>query len=209
MTKNKQTTKMKKSIIATLMFSAVYLATIAQGKGIQFKNASSWQEIRKRAKAEHKCVFVDCYTTWCGPCKAMDDNVYSNDSVAQVVNHSFIALKLQMDVTSNDNNEIREHYTDAKKMDQEYHITAFPTLLFFSPDGELIYRKEGYQGPNDFIALVKVALDPDNQYTTFARKYQSNKTDYANARTRQKGQRERGSGPGQNHSKRLSPRLPG
>ena len=29
----------------------------------------------EKAKSEHKKVFVDCYTSWCGPCKMMAEKV--------------------------------------------------------------------------------------------------------------------------------------
>ena len=44
-------------------------------KGIHFVNGLSWQEVLQKAKAENKYIFVDCYATWCGPCKAMDKEV--------------------------------------------------------------------------------------------------------------------------------------
>ncbi len=38
-------------------------------KVIHFENGLSWEQIKEKAKAEHKYIFVDCYATWCGPCK--------------------------------------------------------------------------------------------------------------------------------------------
>ena len=46
-----------------------------QYKGIHFEQGLSWKDILAKAKAEHKYIFVDCYATWCGPCKYMDKNV--------------------------------------------------------------------------------------------------------------------------------------
>jgi thiol:disulfide interchange protein len=44
-------------------------------KGIRFEHGLSWAQVKEKAKAENKYIFMDCYATWCGPCKAMDKNV--------------------------------------------------------------------------------------------------------------------------------------
>jgi len=41
-------------------------------EGIQFIKSSSWEQVLQKAKAENKIIFIDCYTTWCAPCKAME-----------------------------------------------------------------------------------------------------------------------------------------
>ena len=38
--------------------------------GINFLHAANWQDVLAKAKAENKYIFMDAYTTWCGPCKA-------------------------------------------------------------------------------------------------------------------------------------------
>jgi thiol:disulfide interchange protein len=48
---------------------------IDTSKGINFENNLSWEQVKEKAKAENKYIFVDCYATWCGPCKAMDKEV--------------------------------------------------------------------------------------------------------------------------------------
>jgi thiol:disulfide interchange protein len=68
---------MNKIWIWTFLMSA--LASSAQDKGFTFKHR--WEEIIQKAKVEHKYIFVDCYASWCGPCKEMDRNVYSDDSL--------------------------------------------------------------------------------------------------------------------------------
>ncbi len=67
--------------------------------GIKFVNISNWNEVLLKAKNEGKYIFVDCFATWCGPCKEMDKNVYPMDKVGLLVNEKFISVRLQMDST--------------------------------------------------------------------------------------------------------------
>ena len=52
--------------IAILLFSWNVFS-----QGIQFE-IGSWKEVLQKAKQENKLIFVDLYTTWCGPCKKME-----------------------------------------------------------------------------------------------------------------------------------------
>src|SRR5437016_7533889 len=70
-------------------------------KGVQFEKNLNWQQVLAKAKAENKYIFLDCFATWCGPCKLMDKNVYPNDTVGNYFNQNFISVKVQMDETKN------------------------------------------------------------------------------------------------------------
>src|SRR6476661_4474939 len=114
-------------------------------KGIQWSQGLSWQQVRQKAKKENKYIFVDCYATWCKPCKAMDDKVYTVDSVATYLNTGFIAVKLQMDKTAYDNAEVKSWRKTASVMSTEWNVNAYPTMLFFTPYGELATKEVGYK----------------------------------------------------------------
>jgi uncharacterized protein YyaL (SSP411 family) len=40
-----------------------------------------------------KPILVDVYTTWCGWCKVMDKQTYSNEKVAAYINEKYYAVK--------------------------------------------------------------------------------------------------------------------
>ena len=52
--------------------------------GIKWVTGLSWEQVLTKAKTENKFIFVDCYATWCGPCKVMDKDVYPNDTVGDL-----------------------------------------------------------------------------------------------------------------------------
>src|SRR4051812_25738356 len=106
----------------------------AQVTGIHFEHGISWQEVLKKAKKDNKHIFVDCYTTWCGPCKMMSSQVFPLESVGKFYNANYINVKLQIDSTQNDNPEIQAWYTTANQIAHDYYVMAYPTYLFFDSD---------------------------------------------------------------------------
>src|ERR1700761_5246017 len=113
--------------------------------GIHFEKDMTWQQVKEKAKKENKFIFVDCFTTWCGPCKSMDHNIYPNDTVGKLVNDRFVSVKVQLDTSKRDDENVKQWYADAHMIKEQYKIHAFPTFLFFSPDGEIVHRGQGYQ----------------------------------------------------------------
>ncbi|MEO1449252.1 MAG: thioredoxin family protein, partial [Bacteroidota bacterium] len=62
---------LKKLLACSLLLS---LCSMAMGQGIDFKSGT-WDEIKAMAAESDKPIFVDAYTTWCGPCKWMAANL--------------------------------------------------------------------------------------------------------------------------------------
>ena len=58
----------------------VALAGFAQG--VEFRDIS-FAGALKAAKAENKTVFMDCYTSWCGPCKMMTNDIFPQEKVGK------------------------------------------------------------------------------------------------------------------------------
>ena len=85
---------------------------------IQFENKLTWQQIQAAARQENKFIFVDCYATWCTPCKMMDRDIYSSEKVGDYMNSNFISIKIQIDTTTHDNDDIRNMYFDAHMINQ-------------------------------------------------------------------------------------------
>jgi thioredoxin-related protein len=140
-------------------------------KGIVFIQGMSWQNVLNKARVEGKSIFVDCYTTWCGPCKKLDKEVFSDEQVGKLFNNKFVCYKLQMDSTGNDDEIVKASYQDAHYFRDAYKVFAFPTSMFFSSDGKLLNRREGLTETADFIKTGEDVLDPSKNYYSLLEKY--------------------------------------
>lgn len=167
---------MKKALFLLFLLP---LFAVAQDKGIHFEHGLSWKEIQAKAKAENKYIFIDCFTTWCGPCKYMTANIFPQEKVGEFFNSKFINVKLQMDETAGDNEEVKKWYEDAKAIGEQYSIRAYPTFLFFAPDGKVVHRMVGGGEAEPFITRAQDALNPDKQYYAQLDKYEKGNRDEA------------------------------
>ena len=83
-----------KRIVCLLICVCGYFQLFSQGA--DFKQITL-KEALEQAKVQGKMVFVDCYTTWCGPCKMMAQEVFSREDVGQFMNTRFVNVKLDME----------------------------------------------------------------------------------------------------------------
>ena len=68
-------TKFKCLNVLLLIVPMISCSTVYCQEGVNFEK-ESWSNTLAKAKAENKIVFVDAYTTWCGPCKMMDAKTF-------------------------------------------------------------------------------------------------------------------------------------
>jgi thioredoxin-related protein len=152
-----------RQLIALLTMSIPFFLH-AQEKGIAWTKNVSWSEVKQKALKENKYIFLDCYTTWCGPCKAMDKHVFTNDTVGAYFNNHFISVKVQMDKTRNDETSIQQWYGTADTLSKRYKVAAFPTYIFLSPDGHIVHKEIGYKPVQEFVKAAETALEPGKVY---------------------------------------------
>src|ERR1700679_216131 len=100
---------MKKISLVVLITTSI-INLRAQETGIQFQKGLTWDQVLQEAKTEHKYIFVDCYASWCAPCKWMDANIYSLQEVGNAYNKDFISVRVQIDTTKDDNEDIKNWY---------------------------------------------------------------------------------------------------
>jgi len=156
-----------------VLFCSFAVIAIAQEKGMHFEHNTSWEKVLAKAKAENKFIFVDCFTTWCGPCKMMSNNIFPLEEVGSFYNKNFINIKIQLDTTKNDNDEVKSWFAAGKEIATKYNVQAFPTYLMFDPSGQIVHRAVGSSDAKAFIAKGADAINPDKQYYGLKRQYEA------------------------------------
>ena len=137
-----------------LIFSLILSLSLSASK-IEFRDLT-FAEGLAMAKEENKPVFIDCYTTWCGPCKWMTANIFTEESVANYYNENYICLKIDME--KGEGIDIAKNYT----------IRAYPTLLYLNDNGEKLLVSVGAnRDPQSYIDNGERAKDPEDNIPYF------------------------------------------
>ncbi len=110
--------------------------------GIQFTSIS-FEEALKLAKKEKKNIFLDAYASWCGPCKMLKKNIFTQKEVGDFYNSNFVNMAIDME------------QGEGPKLAQKYKVQAYPTLLFINHKGEVVGSALGYHQADEIIALGK------------------------------------------------------
>jgi thioredoxin-related protein len=167
-----------KRFVGSVLTLCLYIAVSAQDSGIQFVKGMTWQQIQGKAKKENKFIFMDCYATWCGPCKYMEKNIFPLKETGNAVNPNFISVSVQLDTSKRDSDTTKGWYANAHIIATTYKVTAYPTYLFFNSEGKLVHRAVGStQDAGQFISYTKDALNPNRQYYSMIGEYERGNRD--------------------------------
>lgn len=158
---------MRKILLFTLcaLFS---LGSAAQTKseGVKWEHGTLAGALNK-AKTNKKgprLVFLDCFTTWCGPCKHMANNVFTTKEAGDYFNKNFVNIKIDM--------EKGEGVDIAKK----YAVAAYPTFLILDENGDEVGRVVGGGEIAPFIKRVEEAKDIKNSPKYVKQQYDADKS---------------------------------
>ncbi len=163
-TKREFVTGMKKIflvfLVAVTMLSAVSFRPDKTAEGVKWL---TFEQAVEKSKTEKRKIFIDVYTNWCGWCKVMDKNTFSEPNVAKILNEDFYAVKF--------NAEQREDvvfggttFKFVASGNSGYHELAaallnnklsYPTVVFLDENFAMIQPVPGYQKPEEFHKMVQ------------------------------------------------------
>ncbi len=150
--------------LSTTIFALVaVVAMMAQGMKFEPKG-TTLEQASVKAKAEGKLIFLDCFTTWCGPCKKMDRDVFPQEKVGAYMNPNFVCLQIDM--------ESEYGAPLAKKL----QVQAFPTFVIFNADAKEIGRFVGGSIADEFLKNVK-EKSRDNSSADLQKRWESGDRD--------------------------------
>lgn len=113
---------------------------------VRFEKGTT-NELRALAVERDKLLFIDLYADWCGPCRTMERDVFSQKEIGDLFARHFVAAKFNVD---------RE---TGRQLMQRYGKGAIPLYLVFDTEGNLLGRIEGAAPAGKFAAEVRRILD--------------------------------------------------
>lgn len=143
------------SSLILMVFAALLLSSCGGSKsttntkkptGVNFVESNSLQKILDKAANDDKLVFVDIYTTWCAPCKVMDEYVFSDKELKKYMDKNFVSYKVDAE------------RGNGQTVALVYNATAYPTLLFLDKAGKVLERRDGSASISELKEMGNRAL---------------------------------------------------
>lgn len=131
---------------------------------IKFED-TDFQTILAKAKKEKKLIFMDAFAAWCGPCKMMEKNVFTDAKVAEYYNKNFINARFDMEKG------------EGRTLAQKYSVRSYPTFLFLNGDGEAVGQELGYIESSEFIKVGERYNKPGNTQGSLQERFDKGERD--------------------------------
>lgn len=138
--------QLKKSLILCFV---LFVSFFSMASGISFSSLSLDEALRE-AKKQNKLVFIDVYATWCGPCKYLTANVFTDDDLGAYMNEHFISLKLDGEKG------------DGLSLMGKHQLNSYPTMLFMNSEGEVLKKIVGAVEAQAIRSTAEVVRDPES-----------------------------------------------
>ncbi|MBK6264202.1 DUF255 domain-containing protein [Marivirga sp. S37H4] len=142
------------SLLSVVLVSSAFITEPDKKSKI---NWLSLEEAYKLNKEYPRKIFVDVYTDWCGWCKKMDRDTFSDADVAEFVNENYYAVKLNAE--SKDKIIIGQDTTTSQMMARSMGVSGYPTIVYIKEDFKTIQAVPGYQKADAFLDTLKKVLE--------------------------------------------------
>ena len=132
-----------------------------------FNEGKTFQQILDQAKGEGKPVFIDCYTSWCGPCKQMATKVFPQKEAGDYFNSKFVCWKVDME------------QGEGPELAKKYDVAAYPTFLIVNNDGSLRASQVGSAPLDKFIKTIDSLLNEEKGLNWYQQQFKDGNRDEA------------------------------
>ncbi|MEZ5016745.1 MAG: thioredoxin domain-containing protein [Flavipsychrobacter sp.] len=118
--------------------------------GIEFFHGK-WNDAVTTATKEDKLMFIDVYTTWCGPCKALKARTFPDKELGNYFNEHFTSVAMDAE------------RGEGVLFAQKYNVGAYPTMIILDSKGRVISTILGYKTPEQLLQFGKAAVAKYNK----------------------------------------------
>lgn len=136
---------MKKIII---LFAFVFAPTFAFSQ-----EKIEWMKFEDAVAANEsnpKMFIVDVYTDWCGWCKKMDKETFTDPKVIEYINENFHAVKLNAEDSQRTFEFGGQEFSEAQ-MAAAMRVRSYPNFVVIEPSMKNIAQLPGYRTPDQFM----------------------------------------------------------
>ncbi|MCM2256504.1 MAG: thioredoxin family protein [Vicinamibacteria bacterium] len=123
-------------VVSLVLFGAA--GAQEAGGRVSIRWHSGFDEAQRKARQTKKPLLVDFWAEWCSWCHRLDQTTYIDPTVVRI-SEAFVAVKVDTEGSSRE-----------KAVADRYRVVSLPTVLFLTPQGRLIRRVDGFQGPGQF-----------------------------------------------------------
>ncbi len=146
-------------ILLIILFLNSSLYEIKCQSNIQWIELDNKTEIKNNGKK----IIIDLYTDWCGWCKVMDNNTFTDPQVINQINENFIPVKFNAEYQNTVlfNNNSYNFVNSGRKGINElaYYLTngnlSYPMTVFLDENYQLITLLPGYHKPKFYNFVLK------------------------------------------------------
>lgn len=147
-------------LIALVIFSSFSSFPNNVEPGVSFYKGS-YDNMLREARKQKKGIILDFWASWCGPCKKMDMETFSDPALAKYIANNYIIYKVDIDTF------------DGMEITDKFAVESFPSMLILNHKAKPLEKLKGFYPPN-FLAkelkniVEKYQIFPDNQQQEFA-----------------------------------------
>ena len=153
--------------LTTLLCLSFAFTSFAQEAKI---NWMTIEEVTVAMEKEPRNVMIDVYTSWCGPCKMMMANTFTNKNLINYVNKNYYAVKLNAEApdpivflgkiyTNPTYDPNKRGRNGVHELSRYFKVSAYPTIVYLDEEMKIITANSGYKQPQQLEVMLKFFND--------------------------------------------------
>jgi thioredoxin-related protein len=140
---------------------SLILLMVLLSQNLQAQDQIQWMKFEEAIAANEqnpKMILVDVYTDWCGWCKKMDKDTFTDPQVIAHFQKNFYAVKLNAEDTKRSFQFMGKTFTEAQ-MAASMRVNSYPNFVVIEPSLQNIAQLPGYREPAAFLAGLADLID--------------------------------------------------